>query len=162
MIALVVYLWWEDRYMDAAHLSQLKKIDLSEYVQEWAYYAIPWLYMPQDDTLYPDHRYLNRMYPWDAIKCLMFGILYNTWTSYAKLWWEANLKKSIECYQKAVELDPKHASAWYNMWSSYFKLKDYRNFIKCRDECKKLDKNLKEQIESDKIYLIYKIKYASK
>lgn len=45
-----------------------------------------------------------------------------------------NARSAINCYQRAVELDPNYYQAWYNMAAELFQLKDYSKAI---DACKK-------------------------
>ena len=81
---------------------------------------------------------------------------------YDELWWDDNLKEAIKCYKKVLKLNTEDADAWYNMWVCYLKLNDYKNFIKCRDECKKLNQKLENKIESNEYYIKYKEMYDFK
>ena len=36
-------------------------------------------------------------------------------------------KKAIECFDKAIEINPEDEVAWFNSGFAYFKLKDYTN-----------------------------------
>ena len=62
-------------------------------------------------------------------------------------WNEKGLERSkrkdyqgaIECYRKAIELDPKYASPWNNMGLAYGKLGDYNKEIECHRKAIELD-----------------------
>ena len=44
-------------------------------------------------------------------------------------------ERAVECYKKAVEIDPKDDRVWYNLVFTYDKLKNYEKAIEC---CKKV------------------------
>jgi tetratricopeptide (TPR) repeat protein len=48
---------------------------------------------------------------------------------------------AILAYDKAIELDPTHASAWNNKGIAMFRLKRYEDAIKCYDKAIELNPN---------------------
>ena len=39
--------------------------------------------------------------------------------------------KAIECYKKAVQLDPKYSHPWNNMGVAYYRLGNYPKAVEC-------------------------------
>ena len=56
--------------------------------------------------------------------------------AYEKL---GNNNKALECYSKAVELDPKHAVAWNNLGLVYYNLGNIDKAIECTRKASALD-----------------------
>ena len=48
-------------------------------------------------------------------------------------------KEAIECYEKAVEIDPKDAFVWYNMGIAHKALKKYEKAIECYEKVVEID-----------------------
>ena len=47
--------------------------------------------------------------------------------------------KEIECYRKAIELDPKDASPWNNMGIAYYHLGNYPKAVECFQKAVELE-----------------------
>ena len=64
-----------------------------------------------------------------------------------------NYNKAIECYRKAIELDPKYASAWNHMGGAYVQLGDYQKAVECFQKAVELkpgDKGIQGNLEAAK------------
>jgi tetratricopeptide (TPR) repeat protein len=51
---------------------------------------------------------------------------------------EGKYDEAIQCYDKAIEIDPKHVYAWYNKGLALYYMGKYEEAIKCYDEAIKL------------------------
>jgi tetratricopeptide (TPR) repeat protein len=47
----------------------------------------------------------------------------------------------LKCYDKAIEIDPNDANAWYNKGISLGKLETYEEALKCYDKAIEIDPN---------------------
>ena len=47
--------------------------------------------------------------------------------------------KAIKCYDKALEIDPKYALAWYNKGTTFAKLGNYKEAIEYFDKVLAID-----------------------
>ncbi|ADG13331.1 TPR repeat-containing protein [Methanocaldococcus infernus ME] len=54
---------------------------------------------------------------------------------------EGRYEKAIECFDKAIKLDPNNPAAWYYKADSLYKLERYEKAIECFDKAIKLDPN---------------------
>ena len=55
-------------------------------------------------------------------------------------WYKKGFDKAIECYDKAIELDPNNP-AWNNMGLAYDDKKEYDKAIECYEKAIKLEPN---------------------
>ncbi|MFX1450724.1 MAG: tetratricopeptide repeat protein [Promethearchaeota archaeon] len=48
-------------------------------------------------------------------------------------------QKAIECYEKAIEIDPQSNLAWYNMGVAYENLGNHKKAVECYEKAKPID-----------------------
>jgi len=54
-----------------------------------------------------------------------------------------NYQKSLECYDKVLELDPVYVDAWNNKGKVLYELSRFDEALECYDEVLRLDSNYK-------------------
>ena len=48
-------------------------------------------------------------------------------------------KEAIECFSRALEIDPENAEAWYNKGNTLYNMEKYKEAIECYDKVIKID-----------------------
>ena len=61
------------------------------------------------------------------------------------------MKEAIECYDKALEIDAKKASAWYNKGLAFGNLGKYEQAIECYDKALEIEPNYADVLNNKKL-----------
>lgn len=51
-----------------------------------------------------------------------------------EFYYKKEYQKAIECYEKALEIDPKYTDAWNNKGRSLYHLRKYKEALECSEE----------------------------